>query len=234
MVEASSSPMRAMYVSMETGDMLCWPCPLGRARVRKSMGHRPSGSPAAGQGRGAGGQERGGGKNDTMGHGARPEPELSHFTSWCILSPRCLSVSPKSLSHTHPIYSTLISFFSTFLSLTLPLAYVTLCHIRFLKSNFIEVWFAYQKSYPFKVYNSIIFWGGNLLNFSSITKIQFCSSSLTPVRPFLFIGSHPTSYSPGSDQPVICFLSLRELPFLDVLYKWNHAKCDLLCLISFP
>ena len=34
----------------------------------------------------------------------------------------------------------------------------------------------------------------------------------------------PVSYPPVPDQPVICFPSLIGLPFLDISYKWNHAK----------
>ena len=35
----------------------------------------------------------------------------------------------------------------------------------------------------------------------------------------------------AQNQLVICLLI--DLPFLDISYEWNRAKCGLLCLTSF-
>ena len=79
----------------------------------------------------------------------------------------------------------------------------------------------------------MIFLGGvSLQNFATITKIQFYSSSVTSIRSFMSIGSQslfPTLQA--QNQLVICLLI--DLPFLDISYEWNRAKCGLLCLTSF-
>ena len=82
----------------------------------------------------------------------------------------------------------------------------------------------------FKVNNSVV-----LNAFTVCTDCPCCSKAFHPSRrkrlpmkqllpiPLLFRAWQP---------PSLCYVSM-DLCLLDILYPWNHAVCDLLCLASF-
>ena len=80
-----------------------------------------------------------------------------------------------------------------------------------------------HKMHHFKVYNSVTLSTFTVLcnHHHYLVLQQFCyPSKILHVHWQLT----PVSYPPVPDQPVICFPSLIGLPFLDISYKWNHAK----------
>lgn len=47
------------------------------------------------------------------------------------------------------------------------------------------------------------------------------------------LGTAMTPHCPHSDPSNLCStVILVDLPLLDILWKWNHLICDLLCLTS--
>lgn len=105
---------RARYVGVERGDMLCWHLPVGQTRLRKPTGPQTTGSPGnLRRGEQAGGQEMGRGKNDTVGHEARPEPDLPVAPLVGFIC-ACLPAQDNTYSTYTHTYSTLISFSQPF------------------------------------------------------------------------------------------------------------------------
>ena len=88
------------------------------------------------------------------------------------------------------------------------------------------------KIHPFKAYNSVVF--------SRIPELCTHHHFLIPEyfhhhkkKPFQPLAVTPYFPSPSPWQPLICFLSLWYLHFLDISYEWDHTVSDLLHLASF-
>lgn len=228
----SSWPDRELYiVEMEMGDLLCWHSPLGQAKLSRSTGPQDSWSP--GNWPRVDMQEIKKGAEErvtpwTMG------PNLNLTFSIAPLSGSSLQLSANP-DYTHSIDTHI---FHTHILFNLYITHLTFS-IRGL------VLYSLQKIISLKCnlhtmkvthLNCIIQWFGrrgvSLLDFATITKIQFYSSSVTSIRSFMSTGGQllfPTLQA--QNQIVICLLI--DLPFLDISYEWNHAKCGLLCLTSF-
>ena len=116
----------------------------------------------------------------------------------------------------------------------------TLCliftHLAFLKNViiFIEVWFAYHKIHPLKVYNSVLFRIFRELcnhhHYPILEHVYHCKMRppyLLAVIPYFPLPQHLATMNLHS----VCI----DLPILNNWYKWNHtylAFCGWLLVLS--
>lgn len=86
----------------------------------------------------------------------------------------------------------------------------------------------YQRILPFQVYNSMIL--ANIMTCATIIIIQFGDIIITPLG---FLMPHLQLISISTSSPRQLLSVSKDLPVVDIAYKWNHEACGLSCLASF-